>query len=192
MPAATDRLLLPGSKRQAMSDARRLGPANPAERLTVSIQVRRRPDAPPLPDLAALGARRPRDRERPDRESLAATHGADPADLAKVEDFARQYGLQVEESSAERRTVLLSGTVDQMNQAFGVELSRYEYPGGTYRSREGHVRIPRDLQGVIERVSGPHRQAVGTPARPIPAPERPQLPSVTDCPAVQLPGWQRR
>jgi kumamolisin len=154
MPAATDRLLLPGSKRQAMSDARRLGPANPAERLTVSIQVRRRPDAPPLPDLAALGAQRPRDRERPDRESLAATHGADPADLAKVEDFARQYGLQVEESSAERRTILLSGTVDQMNQAFGVELSRYEYPGGTYRSREGHVRIPRHLQGVIERVSG--------------------------------------
>jgi kumamolisin len=59
MPAATDRLLLPGSKRQAMSDARRLGPANPAERLTVSIQVRRRPDAPPLPDLASLGARAP-------------------------------------------------------------------------------------------------------------------------------------
>ena len=78
----------------------------------------------------------------------------DPKDLAKVAEFAKEYNLTVETSSAERRTVQLSGSVEQMNQAFGVQLSNFEYSGGTYRSREGHVLVPRALSDVVKRVSG--------------------------------------
>jgi kumamolisin len=118
------------------------------------VEVRRRPDAPALPDLAVLGAQRPRERQRIDRAEVAEAYAADPKDLAKVAEFAKEYNLTVETSSAERRTVQLSGSVEQMNQAFGVQLSNFEYSGGTYRSREGHVLVPRALSDVVKRVSG--------------------------------------
>jgi kumamolisin len=101
-----------------------------------------------------LGATRPGARPRPDKDAVAATQGADPKDLAAVEEFAKENGLHIEESSGPRRTVRLSGTVEQMSKAFGVQLNTYEYPDGTYRSREGHVYIPRHLEGIVERVSG--------------------------------------
>ena len=69
-------------------------------------------------------------------------------------EFAKEYNLTVESSSAERRTVQLSGSVEQMNKAFGVQLANYEYAGGTFRSREGHVMVPRTLSDVVKRVSG--------------------------------------
>ncbi len=154
MAIGSDHVIITGSERPARSDAKLVGPADASERVTVSVEVRQRPDAPPLPDLAALGAQPPRQRQRIDRAALAARYGADPADLAKVAEFAQEYGLTVEGSFADRRTVQLSGSVEQMNKAFGVQLNNYEFPGGTYRSREGHVQVPRALADVIKRVSG--------------------------------------
>ena len=154
MATGSEHVIVAGTERPAPSDARRIGPADASEHLTVSVEVRRRPDAPALPDLAVLGAQRPRERQRIDRAEVAEAYAADPKDLAKVAEFAKEYNLTVETSSAERRTVQLSGSVEQMNQAFGVQLSNFEYSGGTYRSREGHVLVPRALSDVVKRVSG--------------------------------------
>jgi kumamolisin len=154
MASYGDQVVLAGSERPARSDARLAGPADAKEQLTVSVEVRRRPDGPPLPDLAELGAQRPRDRAEINRAAVAASYGADLEDLAKVSAFADAYGLAVEESSAPRRTARLSGTVGQMNKAFGVRLNTYQYNGGTYRGREGHVMVPRELADIVKRVSG--------------------------------------
>ena len=102
MAISGDHVMLVGSERPARSDARLVGPADANERLTVTVEVRQRPDAPPPPDLAALGAQRPRERERIDRAALAATYGADPEDLAKVAEFAKEYNLTVEGSRLRR------------------------------------------------------------------------------------------
>lgn len=154
MASYGDQVILVGSERPARSDIRLVGPADAEEQLTVSLEVRRRPDAPPLPDLEALGAQLPRNRAKINRGAVAASYGADPEDLAKVSAFANAYGLAVEESSAPRRTVRLSGTVGQMSKAFGVRLNTYQYNGDTYRGREGHVMVPRALADIVKRVSG--------------------------------------
>jgi kumamolisin len=88
------------------------------------------------------------------RGEFEKLHGADPDGVARVETFARENKLKVKEKSVGRRTVILSGTVAAMNQAFGVELKEYEHPGGRYRGRTGPVHIPADLQDVIEGVFG--------------------------------------
>ena len=89
------------------------------------------------------------------REEFAATYGADAADLARVEVFAREHGLGVIESSAARRTVRLAGRAADMNAAFGVELVQYRLPGGsTFRGYDGDIWLPTDLEGVIEGVFG--------------------------------------
>jgi kumamolisin len=88
------------------------------------------------------------------REQFAATYGADPAAIAKVENFARQYGLTVVESSAARRTVVLSGTIAVMATAFGVRFANYSASGATYRGYEGGINIPDELAAVVVAVHG--------------------------------------
>src|ERR1700759_3771983 len=105
MATGSEHVIVAGTERPGPSDARRIGPADAGEHLTVSVEVRRRPDAAPLPDLAVLRAQRPRDRRRIDRAEVAEAYAADPEALAKVAEFAREYHLTVETSSAERRTV---------------------------------------------------------------------------------------
>jgi kumamolisin len=142
-----------GTERTPARGARAVGPADPKEVLTVSIRVRRRQDAPPPPGLKDWAAN-PRGQGRVSREEFAARFGASEADLNLVADFARSNGLAVVESSVARRTVVLSGTVEQMCRAFTVELQRYESPDQTYRGREGPVHLPNDVADVVEGVFG--------------------------------------
>ena len=157
---------LENSERHAAPGARRVGPADPAETLTVSILVRRRPDAPPLPDPASLAAAPPGQRHYPSREEFAAQYGADPKDLEQVADFARSHGLKVVETSIPRRTVVASGTVEQMNRAFAVDLGSYQSPSESYRGREGYINIPDNLADIVEGVFGLDNRQMARPRLP--------------------------
>jgi kumamolisin len=148
------------SERYAAPGASRVGPANSQETLTVSIRVRRRLDAPPLPDPAATPSSK---RPYLSREEFAARYGADPKDLARVADFARGEGLKIVETSIARRMVVASGTVEQMNHAFAVDLGQYESPAGSYRGREGFLQIPKDLAGIIVGVFGLDNRQMARP-----------------------------
>lgn len=142
---------LPGSERQPLPEATVLGPANPDERLEVTVRVRRRQALPPIEEVTNL---LPSERHYLSGEQYEQEYGADPEDLEKVAQFARSHGLQVVEQSVARRSVILSGTVQAAGTAFGVTLEDYEYPQGTYRGRIGPVSIPADLDGVVEGVFG--------------------------------------
>jgi kumamolisin len=77
------RVPLPGSERQPPPDARRVGSADPGELVAVTVIVRRRPDARPLgPDADPIS-----------RAGFAEACGALDDDLAAVERFARDHGL---------------------------------------------------------------------------------------------------
>src|SRR5579863_10675856 len=117
MPAEK-RIAIRGSERTPLPGARRLGPTDPAELVQVTVVLRRRQSSKgPEASIEEMGKLLPSERTTPSREEFASAHGADPADLAKVEEFAHTHGLTVVESSAARRSVLLSGTVAQMNEA---------------------------------------------------------------------------
>jgi hypothetical protein len=45
-------------------------------------------------------------------------------------------------SSRSIRAVVLSGTVAQFNDAFGVDLQQFEHAGGSYRGRTGAIHTP--------------------------------------------------
>ncbi|MGA8655029.1 MAG: hypothetical protein WB586_02685 [Chthoniobacterales bacterium] len=65
-----------GSERKSRAGARRTAAADPNEILTVSVRVRRRPDAPQLPDLAALSSTPLGERKYLSREDFAKEYGA--------------------------------------------------------------------------------------------------------------------
>src|SRR3981081_2268418 len=134
-------------------------PVDPNERIEVSVMIRpRRP-------LAGLEARL----NQPggvilSREEFAAGYGADPADVAKVEAFARQHGLEVVESSPARRTVRLAGTAADISSVVGGAFFQdTASAGGTVRGYTGSVQIPPELQGIGEGVFGLDTHPIARP-----------------------------
>lgn len=152
---------LEGSLKRAAADARLLGPADAAERLSVTARVRRRPDAPPLPDHAHWMATPPGRRKYLTHEEFANQYGAAQQDLDAVSNFAQRQGLTVEETSLAARTVVLSGTVEQMSAAFAVELGRYEFSAGIYRGHDGLIHIPNELADIVLAVFGLDNRRLG-------------------------------
>jgi kumamolisin len=88
------------------------------------------------------------------REEFATEHGADPSDLGKIRKFAAKHGLIVAQEHAARRTVVLSGTVEQFNAAFSVQLQQMQVSGKTHRGRTGAIQLPGELDGIVEAVMG--------------------------------------
>jgi hypothetical protein len=97
------------------------------------------------------------------RQDFAAQFGADQADLDKVADFGKSHGLKVVESSIARRSMVLSGTVHQMSNAFAVTLGKYQTAAETYRGREGAIHLPADLVDVVEGVFGLDNRRMARP-----------------------------
>lgn len=153
MAAGRGRVALPGSERRPLPGASLVGPVAADEPLTVTVVVRRRADATAV-DVPGMGREPPAERQHMSRSEFAAARGADPRDLAQIADFARAHALAVIESSAERRSVVLSGRAGDFSDAFGVELNLYEHPEGSYRGREGPVLLPAHLAAIVEGVFG--------------------------------------
>ncbi len=129
--------------------ARAIGPTHPDEHIELSVLLKpRRP-------LDELEARLDQGLPPLTREEYAARYGADPADVARVEAFARAHGLQVIESSPARRTVRLAGTAGDLAALFGTQLVEYQSEDGTrFRAPTGTIRIPDELAEVVQAVFG--------------------------------------
>jgi kumamolisin len=147
------KVTLKGSERSAVPGAQVLKPADPTERIEVSVIVRRGARQALQARVAKLTAG---DRSVGflSREEFTKKHGADAADLAAVRKFAAAQSLDVIQEDAGRRTVILSGTVAQFNAAFSVQLQQCAHSGGTYRGRTGAIQLPAELDGVIEAILG--------------------------------------
>jgi kumamolisin len=144
---------LKGSERSAVPGSRLVAAAEPAERLEVSVLVRRSAPEDFATRVAAIASGRSPGPTL-SREEFAKQHGADASDLAAVRAFANASGLAVVQEHVARRTVVLSGTVAQFNAAFQVQLQHMQYAGGSYRGRTGAIQLPAALDGVVEAVLG--------------------------------------
>src|ERR1700730_12789220 len=144
---------LVGSERKPLPGARSIGKADPGERLEVTLVLRHRQHEQLQERFRKIAAA--------DKSERTLTHeeydqqfGADSTDIQAVKQFANEHGLAVVDEHAGRRHVVLSGTVAQFNNAFGVELEQFEHPGGSYRGRTGAIQLPAELDGVVEGVFG--------------------------------------
>src|SRR4051795_7115719 len=143
---------VPGSEQRPVDGARRIGDPDPNRRIQVTLTLRRRSGSDPSqsPEVAL------------DRDAFAERYGADPADIAAVEDFAGAHGLDVVQTSIPRRAVVLGGRIADMSAAFGAELGLYEHPRlGTFRGRTGAITVPAGIADAVTGVLGlpDHRAA---------------------------------
>ena len=100
-----------------------LGPHTDSTPLTVTLVMRRRQGAQPQ---AALFPQRP----RWPRGEFGRHAGGEPADLARLRSFARQYGLQEVGADLNRRVLHLSGAPHALERAFAVTLGQYQLSDG--------------------------------------------------------------
>jgi kumamolisin len=147
------RIPLKGSERAPLSGSRAMGPADPSERVEVSVLLRRR-GRQDFQDRIRRIASGDRSTGHLAREDFARQYGAESADIAAIKAFATSHGLSVVQEDAARRTVVLAGTVAQVEAAFGVRLQRFDHPRGSYRGRQGAIQLPQELDGVVEAVLG--------------------------------------
>src|SRR5512145_191182 len=139
---------LPGSARAPLPNAHVVGSTAPDERLEVTVRVRPRSSLQTLATAKTMTAHLPHERQYMSRADYAARYGADPQDLDAVAAFAKRHGLAVVESSSARRSLVLSGTVAALSNAFGVVLEHYEHPHGSYRGRTGAIHVPANLAPI--------------------------------------------
>jgi kumamolisin len=146
--------MLKGSEHPHPAGHTKLKPTDGADTLTVTLLLRRKQgDAKPAHGGAG-GAAADTGLARPTRDAFAVQHGADPKELEAVKTFATAEGLSVIEADAARRSVIVRGTVQAMNQAFDVQLNDYQYERGAYRSHDGGVSLPPAVADYIEAVVG--------------------------------------
>jgi len=158
------KVILPGSTRHAVPQAKLLKKSDPKSRIQVSIYARPNPTPPgksPSP-LDDLNDKLPAQRNYLSDAEFNSTFGANPEDLAKIAAWAKASNLKVVSEDVPSRRILVDGTIADVSKAFGVQLNEYEHPEtGRFRGREGQIHIPADLLGIVEGVFGLDTRVVG-------------------------------
>jgi kumamolisin len=154
MSSGSGRTEVPGSTRKVNPAHSRVGDVDPEAQVFVSVYVRPRATLDWVDDAAGEP---PQQRRYTSREEWADKHGADPADLRKVQSFADQAGLTVVNTDAARSKLTLRGTAAQIAEAFGAHFEGMYRPADdsdAYRARSGPLTVPADLSDVVTGVFG--------------------------------------
>ena len=166
MVTSSKMIAISGSNRPPLTGATLLRKTDPNHSIKLSIYLRPNPktSTEAASTIATLSAQPPQSRHYLSKAELAATFGADPAELQSVEDWAKSCKLKVLDADAGKRRVQVEGTVAAINKAFGVQLNDYRHPDGyEFRGREGSVLVPEALYGIVESVLGLDTRRVGRP-----------------------------
>jgi subtilase family serine protease len=111
------------------------------------------------------------------------------ADVAAVSDFLTGAGLKVGAVPDNHHSVAATGTVAQVEQAFGVDVHRYAYRGKFLNAPTGALSVPSSLAGKVLAVSGVDQS--GALIHPSTAGSRGDdaslLPTAPDAPAQEAP-----
>jgi kumamolisin len=164
----SDQTMLPiaGSQRNAVTNAKYIGPSDPNEKIQVSIYARRNPHPPAdvQADIGKLSSELPGERHYLNDADFTALYGASKEDLEAIAAWAAENHLRVVSQDAASKRTVVEGTIGEIGKAFNVQLDEYEHPKiGRYRGRSGEIYVPSKIYGVIQGVFGLDNRPVGKP-----------------------------
>jgi kumamolisin len=87
-------------------------------------------------------------------EQLRQAHGADPADIEAIKDFAVMHDLSVVRVNPSSRTIVLAGRLDSLVEVFGAEVELRQLGERIIRTRQGSLHIPVSLMDKVIAVLG--------------------------------------
>ncbi len=107
-------------------------------------------------------------------EEYGRRFGIASEDLDQISGWLRAHGFQIEEVPNGARTVLLSGTVGEVEETFHTQMRYYRVGGALHRANATEPEIPAALFGIVAGVASLHdfESAHGLAAvRPVSQPE---------------------
>ena len=145
--------------------ARAIGVPKPDKTIQVTV-VLGRPTGSTSPFTAReAAAALPQKRTYLSRTQLAQQEGAPESDIQALTTFADANGLRIVRTDAARRSVVLAGSVSQLNAAFGVQLTQYHFQGRIFRglATDSAIKVPADLASSVVGVFGLENFPVARP-----------------------------
>jgi kumamolisin len=89
-----------------------------------------------------------------DRDQFESMFGASDSDIALVTDFVEQAGLTVDHAHSCSAAVIASGSVEQINQLFGITLNDIVDADRTYTNYTGTIVLPDSIKDTVTYISG--------------------------------------
>ncbi len=152
----TEHVKLPGSHR-AVPNAQFVANAAPGTPVELTVTLRPKEALPAEVDRSAPPMT---------LEQIEARYGASQDDARLVEKVLGEYGLKTGETSLGGRSMTLSGTVEQVEKAFGTKLSLFQSDAdGEFRGRDGELEVPSELKNIVTGVFGLDTRRVAKPGR---------------------------
>lgn len=151
------RLAVRGGEPRTLPSPARPSPAavDLSEVAEVTIVVRSRGTDDEWQQLVAESTRGlPGERRYLTRAELSRKWGASPEALETVQSWATSHGLKIVSADAFRRCVVVSGTLEQLTRAFGVQLRAIHHPLGTFRTHDEAPSVPASLHPYVECILG--------------------------------------
>jgi kumamolisin len=146
---------LPGSQRDLLPNSRPAGSINPDEITSVTVRVRSGGDTKELEkNLDTIYQQPLEDRRYLTRQELLEQQGSRTSDLDAIEQFALQHNLMVSHRSAAQRSLVLTGKLSDLLNAFHADVHMFHHSSGPYRGRKGAIYIPRQFLNVITGIFG--------------------------------------
>jgi len=134
-----------GSSRPPAQGATRVSALDPRAKVEITVTLR----GPKLPPAARLIG------NSLSLGEFRARYGASQRDIDKVSQVLRTYGLKIESISRETRSIRVSGTVAQMEDAFQPQLAVYRSAEqGEFRDRQNVYNVPASLRNIVTGLIG--------------------------------------
>jgi kumamolisin len=148
-------VVLAGSKRDLLANSRQAGSIDPSEIASITVRVRSKAKKGDL-DRAVqrIYAQRFDKRKYYSRAQLASEHGARAEDFDAIERYGQQNNLVVSHRNASERSLVFTGTLGHILNAFHANVHLYHHSTGSYRGRQGEILIPREFENIITGIFG--------------------------------------
>ena len=160
LAAGEARRQLPGNVPAALAAAPTLGPVDaqsPMARMILALRLAPAAQARLVRKLAQIQVPGSSDSHRwRTPEQFGAEFGPAPEALARVTAWLQAGGFQVEEVAAGRGSIVFSGTVRQVEQAFRTPIRSFELDGRRHQGNLQDPSIPEALADVVEGVVSLH------------------------------------
>lgn len=150
---------LSGNTPQAITRSQRVNHADGNEKMEIVVSLDLRDEAGLNQLLADMrDPASPNYRKFITAPEFARRFAPTNSDVDRVVSFLKEYGLTVTEVSPNRTLISASGTVSQLERAFGVTINRYSINTAagtkTFLSNDRDPRIPSSLNSIILSVIG--------------------------------------
>lgn len=146
---------LAGSNRSLLPGSRRAGSIDPVEIASVTVRTRSKVGKDAIErEVRKLYAKPLSGRKYLTLARIANEFGARSQDFDAIERYAQQHGMTVSYRNAAERSLVLTGKLGRVLNAFPANVHVYHHASGTYRGRQGEILIPREFAGIITGIFG--------------------------------------